>query len=90
MQRITQSVLMNQIIYEMNLILKCAGIRSQVFKATILSSNELNVSNCVEKPENFRTSTGFAMPLRRSNQLSYEAADVGSWSHREVMGSRPA
>ena len=38
----------------------------------------------MEKPEEFRTSTGLtrdlAIPVRRSNQLSYEATDVGSWS----------
>ena len=39
-------------------------------------SYERNFCNCVKKPEKFRTSTG----LRRSNQLSYEATDVGSWS----------
>ena len=44
-------------------------------------SYESNFSNCVEKPEKFKTLTGFesldrAMPVRRSNQLSYEAADV--------------
>ena len=40
-----------------------------------------------KKPEKkkFRTSTGFepcdlAMPVRCSNQLCYEATDVGSWS----------
>ena len=48
-------------------------------------SYERNFSNCVEKPEKFRTSTGFqtrdlAMPVRRSNQPRYEATDVGSWS----------
>ena len=48
-------------------------------------SYERNLSNCVEKPEKVRTSTGFessdlAIPVRRSNQLSYEATDVGNWS----------
>ena len=45
-------------------------------------SCERNLSNCVEKPEKVRTSTGFELviPMRRSNQLSYEATDVGSWS----------
>ena len=50
-----------------------------------LRSYESNFFNCVEKPENFRTSNGvwtrdLAIPVRRSNQLSYEATDVGSWS----------
>ena len=40
----------------------------------------------VEKREKFRTSTGFEVTLdltilvRCSNQLSYEATDIGSWS----------
>ena len=45
-----------------------------------------NVRNCVRslKKKN-RTSTGFEpatrrIPARCSNQLSYEATDVGSWS----------
>ena len=47
---------------------------------------ERNLSNCVKKPEKVRTSTGFEpVTLRyrcdvRSNQLSYEATDVRSWS----------
>ena len=46
---------------------------------------EHNFSDCVEKPEKFRTSTGFkpcdlVMPVRCSNQLSYEATDVENWS----------
>ena len=36
--------------------------------------------NCVEKPEEFRTSTGFEISVRRYNQLSYGATDVGNWS----------
>ena len=53
-------------------------------------SYERNLCNCVKKPEKkFRTSTGFeprdlAIPVRRSNQLSYEATDVGS---RSIVGS---
>ena len=48
-------------------------------------SYERNLSNCAQKPEKVRTSTGFeprdlAIPVRCSNQLSYEATDVGSWS----------
>ena len=37
----------------------------------------------LQLPENFRTSTGFeplAIPVRRSNQLSNETTDFGSWS----------
>ena len=45
-------------------------------------SCERNLSNCVEKPEKVRTSTGFELviPMRCSDQLSYETTDVGSWS----------
>ena len=44
-------------------------------------SFERNLSNCEQKPEKVRTSTrDLAIPVRRSNQLSYEATDVGSWS----------
>ena len=46
-------------------------------------SDERNLSNCVKKPEKVRTSTGFEPVTSRyrcSNQLSYEAADVGNWS----------
>ena len=36
-----------------------------------------------EKIEDLRTQTcDLAIPVRRSNQLSYQAADVGSWSIR--------
>ena len=36
-----------------------------------------------EKIEDLRTQTrDLAIPVRRSNQLSYEATDVGSWSIR--------
>jgi len=38
-------------------------------------SYEHNFSNCVENPENFRTST---IPMRLSNQLSYAVADGGA------------
>ena len=46
-----------------------------------------------EASKNFKTSTGFerrdlAIPVRRSNQLRYEATDVGSWSF--VDSSVPA
>ena len=34
----------------------------------------------MEKPEKFRTSTGLEPVTSRSNQLSYEATDGGSWS----------
>ena len=34
----------------------------------------------MEKPEKFRTSTGLELVTSRSNQLSYEATDGGSWS----------
>ena len=37
-------------------------------------SYERNFCNCVWKLEKF------AIPVRRSNQLSYEATDVGTWS----------
>ena len=55
-------------------------------------SYERNLSNCVEKPEKVRTSTGFEpvtsqLPVRRSNQLSYEDTDVGSWSF--VISNEP-
>ena len=55
-----------------------------------LRSYERKFCNCVEKPEKFRTSTGFetrdlAIPVWRSNQLSYEAADVGSWRWELVL-----
>ena len=44
-------------------------------------SYESNLSNCVQKPEKVRTSTGFEpVTSRRSKQLSYEANDVESWS----------
>ena len=48
------------------------------------------ICNCVKKPEKkVRTSTGFEpvtsrYRLQRSNQLSYEATDVGS---RSIVGS---
>ena len=42
-------------------------------------SYERNFRNCVKKPEEFRT-RDLEIPVRRSNQLSYEATDVGSWS----------
>ena len=41
-----------------------------------LRSYESNFCNCVEKPE----TRDLAIPVRRSNQLSYEATDVGRWS----------
>ena len=43
----------------------------------------LKKAYCEENPEKFRTSKGFesvTSPVRRSNQLSYEDTDVGSWS----------
>ena len=48
-------------------------------------SFERKLSNCEQKPEEVRTSNevwtrDLAMPVRRSNQLSYEATDVESWS----------
>ena len=48
-------------------------------------SYERNFCNCVKNPEKFRTSTGYwtrdlAIPVRRSNQLSHDATDVGSGS----------
>ena len=48
-------------------------------------SYERNFSNCVEKPEKLWTlnrvwARDLAMTVRHSNQLSYEATDVGSWS----------
>ena len=72
-------------------------------------SFQRNLSNCVQKPDKVRTSTGFepvtsrAIPVRRSNQLSYETTDVGRSSHmsfiaqlvrashryHEVTGSNP-
>ena len=44
-----------------------------------------NFCNCIEKPEKVRTSTRFepcdlAISVGCSNQLSYEATDIGSWS----------
>ena len=50
-----------------------------------LRSYERNFYNCVEKPEIIQDLNGvwtrdLAIPVRRSNQLSYEATDVGSWS----------
>ena len=58
-------------------------------------SYESNFCNCVKKPENFRTSTGvwtrdLAIPVRRSNQLSYEDTDVGSWSFVLAFPRQPA
>ena len=48
-------------------------------------SYERNLSKYVKKPEKVRTSSGFELvtsryPVRRSNQLSYDVIDVGSWS----------
>ena len=47
-------------------------------------SFEHNLSNCEQKPEksglNGVWTRDLAIPVRRSNQLSYEATDVGSWS----------
>ena len=50
-----------------------------------LRSYERNFYNCVEKPENFQDfnvvwTRDLATPARRSNQLSHEATDAGSWS----------
>ena len=50
-----------------------------------LRSYERNFNNCVEKPDKIQDFNGvwtrdLAIPVRRSNQLSYEATDVGSWS----------
>ena len=50
-----------------------------------LRSYESNFCNCVEKPENFRTSAGFEPVTSQFRcdaltELSYEATDVGSWS----------
>ena len=47
-------------------------------------SYERNFWNCVKKPENFQDFNGvwtrdLAIPVRRCNQLSYEATDVGNW-----------
>ena len=63
-------------------ILNC-GLSNQV--SYDHRSYERNLSNCVEKPEKVRTSTGLEpvtsrLPVPRSNQLSYEATNVGSWS----------
>ena len=47
------------------------------------------ICNCVKKPEKIQDFNGawtrdLAIPARRSNQLSYEATDVGS---RSIVGS---
>ena len=52
-------------------------------------SYERNLCNCVKKPEKNQDFNGvwtrdLAIPVRRSNQLSYEATDVGS---RSIVGS---
>ena len=46
-----------------------------------------NLCNCVWKPEKFRISTGFnvwtrdlATSVQHSNQLGYDATNIGSWS----------
>ena len=64
---------MNEMMYEMKNTLNCGC--------------EHNFSNCTEKPEKFRTSTGFEPVTLRYrcnalliNQLSYEAIDIGRWS----------
>ena len=50
-----------------------------------LRSCERNLSNCLKKPEKIQGFKGvwtrdLAIPMRDSNQLSYEATDVGRWS----------
>ena len=60
-------------------------LNSNPFVALITYNITCNLSNCEQKPEKVRTSTGFEpvtsrYRFRRSNQLSYEATDVGSWS----------
>ena len=52
-------------------------------------SYERNFCNCVKKPETIQDFNGvwtrnLAIPVRRSNQLSYEATDVGSSSNVPV------
>ena len=51
-------------------------------EAMILTADECNLSNCIEKPEKFRTSMEFdlVLPVRFPNQLSYEATHCESWS----------
>ena len=51
-----------------------------------------NLSNCVWKPEESQDfnevwTRDLAIPVRRSNQQSYEATDVGSWSF--VSSNKP-
>ena len=48
-----------------------------------------NLCNCAKKPEKIQDFKGVSthdleIPVRRANQLSYEAADIGSWS---IVGS---
>ena len=69
----------DQMIYEMDHIWT-ADMKSS--EAMILTVVNAIFANCVKKPEKFRTSTGFwtcdlAISVRRSNQLNYEATDVG-------------
>ena len=70
---------MNEMIFEMNHTLNCGYEIKQSYDPRYYGRS---LSNCGELHEKFRALTGvwtrdLAIPVRHSNQLSYEATDVG-------------